>query len=158
MNELLSRFSPREKAILATAVIALSGILIHALLIEPFNQKKLELNEALEQANIDLKWMRTAVYQLPRGNVLAQAIEFEGSLANLIDKEVRSQDLSSFLTQMTPIDDEEIRIRYKDINFNRLLNFIAQVNSRGLKVKDLRINATDTTADVDCSLVLEKVG
>ena len=158
MKELLSRFSSREKTILALATIALTAILIHALLIEPFNQKKTELSEALEQANIDLKWMRTAIYQLPQGNVLAQAIEFEGSLANLIDKEVRSQDLSDFLTQMTPINDDEIRIRFKDINFNQLLNFIAQVNSRGLDVKDLRIDATDKTADVDCSLVLEKLG
>jgi type II secretory pathway component PulM len=59
---------------------------------------------------------------------------------------------------MTPINNDEIRVRYKNINFNRLLNFIAQVNSQGLKVKDLRINATDKAADVDCSLVLEKNG
>jgi type II secretory pathway component PulM len=140
------------------AFVALSGILIHALLIGPFSQKKIVLDEALEQANIDLNWMRTAVYQLPQGNVLAQAINFEGSLANLIDKEVRSQDLSNFLTQMTPIGDDEIRIRYNNINFNRLLKFIAQVNSQGPQAKDLRIDATDKTADVDCSLVLEKVG
>ena len=158
MKELLSRFSSREKIILALAFVALSGILIHALFIEPFSQKKIELNDALEQASVDLKWMRTAVYQLPQGNVLAQAINFEGSLANLIDKEVRNQNLSNFLTQMTPINDDEIRIRYKNIDFNRLLNFVAQVNSRGLQVKDLRIDATDKPADVDCSLVLEKVG
>jgi type II secretory pathway component PulM len=89
---------------------------------------------------------------------LSRAIEFEGSLANLIDKEVRSQDLNSFLTQMTPISNDEIRVRYKGINFNQLLGFIATANSQGLKVKDLRINATDQTADVDCSLVLEKNG
>ena len=100
--------------------------------------------------------MQSAVFQLPRGNGLTQASKFEGSLANLIDREVRGQNLSSFLTQMTPISDGEIRVRYKEINFNRLLSFIAQVNSRGLKVKDLRINATDKPGDVDCSLVLEK--
>ena len=158
MNELLARFSSREKAIVSLAAIVLLGVLIHMLIIEPFNQKQSSLSEAIEQGNIDLKWMQTVVHQLPRGNILAQAIKFEGSLANLIDKEVRSQELSSFLTQMTPIDDDEIRIRYKDINFNQLLNFIAQVNSQGLEVKDLRINATDNTAAVDCSLVLQKIG
>ena len=156
MKDLLSKFSSREKTILMLAAIFLVGLLIHALIIEPFNQKQLELNEALEQGNIDLKWMQTAIAQLPRNNILIQAIKFEGSLANLIDKEVRSQNLSTFLTQMTPVSDDEIRIRYKDINFNRLLNFIAQVNSQGLSVKDLRINATDKPGDVDCSLVLEK--
>ncbi len=156
--DFLSKFSSREKTIVTLAAVSLIGLLIHASIIEPFNQKQLELNDALEQGIIDLKWMQTAVVKLPRDNILSRAIEFEGSLANLIDKEVRSQDLNSFLTQMTPISNDEIRVRYKGINFNRLLNFIAQVNSQGLKVKDLRINATDQTADVDCSLVLEKNG
>jgi type II secretory pathway component PulM len=158
MNELLSKLSSREKTILMLAVLALLGLSLHALIIEPYNQKRLELSEAIEQGVIDLKWMRSAVHQLPQGNILTQAIEFEGSLANLIDKQVKTQNLNSFLTQMTPISDDEIRVRYEGINFNRLLAFIAQVNSQGLKVKDLRINATDKPADVDCSLVLEKHG
>lgn len=158
MKALLSRFSSREKTILGLAAVALLGVLLHAFILEPFAQKQTELSEAIEQASIDLKWMQTAVYQLPRSSILAQSIQFEGSLANLIDKQVRSQDLSDFLTQMTPIDDDEIRIRYQEINFNRLLDFIAQVNSQGLEVKDLRISATDKTAEVDCSLVLEKIG
>ncbi len=158
MKDFLSKFSSREKTIVTLAAVSLIGLLIHASIIEPFNQKQLELNDALEQGIIDLKWMQTAVVKLPRDNILSRAIEFEGSLANLIDKEVRSQDLNSFLTQMTPISNDEIRIRYKGINFNRLLNFIAQVNSRGLEVKDLRIDAADKTASVDCSLVLEKLG
>lgn len=158
MNDFLSKFSSREKTIVTFAAISLFGLLVHALIIEPYNQKQLELNEALEQGKIDLLWMQSAVVRLPQNYGITKASIFEGSLANLIDQEVRSQDLNSFLAQMTPINNDEIRVRYKNINFNRLLNFIAQVNSQGLKVKDLRINATDKAADVDCSLVLEKNG
>jgi len=158
VNDFLSKFSSREKTIVTFAAISLFGLLVHALIIEPYNQKQLELNEALEQGKIDLLWMQSAVVRLPQNNRITKASIFEGSLANLIDQEVRSQDLNSFLAQMTPINNDEIRVRYKNINFNRLLNFIAQVNSQGLKVKDLRINATDKVADVDCSLVLEKNG
>ena len=156
MNDFLSKFSSREKTIVTFAAISLFGLLVHALIIEPYNQTQLELNEALEQGRIDLLWMQSAVVRLPQNNSITKASIFESSLANLIDQEVRSQDLNSFLAQMTPINNDEIRVRYKNINFNRLLNFIAQVNSQGLKVKDLRINATDKAADVDCSLVLEK--
>ena len=145
-----------KKTIVTFAAISLFGLLVHALIIEPYNQTQLELNEALEQGRIDLLWMQSAVVRLPQNNSITKASIFESSLANLIDQEVRSQDLNSFLAQMTPINNDEIRVRYKNINFNRLLNFIAQVNSQGLKVKDLRINATDKAADVDCSLVLEK--
>ncbi len=158
MNDFLSKFSSREKTIVTFAAISLFGLLVHALIIEPYNQKQLELNEALEQGKIDLLWMQSAIVRLPQNSGITKASIFEGSLANLIDQEVRSQDLNSFLAQMTPINNDEIRVRYKNINFNRLLNFIAQVNSQGLKVKDLRINATDKAADVDCSLVLEKNG
>ena len=133
------------------------GLLVHALVIEPYNQRQRELTDALEQGSIDLLWIQSAVARLPQNNSLTPETIFEGSLANLIDKEVRSQGLNSFLAQMTPIKDDEIRIRYKNINFNQLLKFIAQVNNQGLKVKDLRINAADKPSDVDCSLVLEKV-
>ena len=154
----LSKLSLREKAIVSIAGIILLGMLFHALLIEPFNQKELELNQAFEQGLIDLKWMRTAVTQIPQNKGPIETVNFQGSLANLIDREVKSQDLNGFLTQMTPISDDEIRVRYKAINFNRLLRFIAIVNSQGLKVKDLRVDATDKLADVDCSLILQKNG
>jgi len=158
VKDLFSKFSSREKAILALGALSLLALSIHALVIEPFIEKQLEVIGALDQSTIDLEWMKSAVSQLPIGNRLGQSIKFEGSLANLIDKEVRSQGLNNFLTQMTPVSDDEIRVRYKDINFNRLLGFIAQVNTQGLKVKDLRINTTDKPADVDCSLVLIKNG
>ncbi len=156
MKDYLSKFSSREKTIVTLAAFSLLGLLVHALIIDPYNQRQLELNEAHEQGNIDLLWIKSAVVRLPLISSRSQARNFEGSLANLIDNEVRSQDLNSFLAQMTPVNDDEIRIRYKNINFNRLLNFIAQVNSQGLRVKDLRINASDKPSDVDCSLVLEK--
>lgn len=156
MKDYLSKLSSREKSIVTLAAMVLLGMLVHALVIEPYMEKKIELDEAIEQGRIDLKWMQSAVYELPQGGASSSSNEFEGSLANLINKLVKSQNLDSFLTQMTPVSDDEIRIRYKSINFNRLLNFIAQVNRQGLKVKDIRINASDKAALVDCSLVLEK--
>jgi len=156
VKDFLSNFSSREKIIVTLAAISLLGLLVHALVIEPYNQRQRELTDALKQGSIDLLWIQSAVARLPQNSGPASETIFEGSLANLIDREVRSQDLNSFLAQMTPVNDDEIRIRYKNINFNRLLKFIAQVNNQGLKVKDLRINATDKLSDVDCSLVLKK--
>ena len=156
MKDYLSKLSSREISIVTLAAMVLLGMLVHALIIEPYIEKKIELDEAIEQGRIDLNWMQSAVYKLPQGGVSTSSKEFEGSLANLINKLVKSQNLDGFLTQMTPVSDNEIRVRYKSINFNRLLNFIAQVNRQGLKVKDLRINASDKAAYVDCSLILEK--
>ena len=54
---------------------------------------------------------------------------------------------------MSPIGSDEIRMRYNAVDFNRLVNFIAQVNARGLEIKDLRITAADTPGRVDSSLI-----
>ena len=55
---------------------------------------------------------------------------------------------------MSPVGNDEIRLRYSAVEFNRLIQFIAQVNARGLEVRDLRISAVDSPGAVDSSLVL----
>ncbi len=158
MQQFFNRLNPREKAIVVVSALVLAALMLHALVIEPYNQKQSQLVEQLEQGLIDLKWMQGVVQHLPAGQLSVSATQFEGSLANLIDQEVRGLGLEDALAQMTPTGEDEIRVRFTSIAFNRLLNFIAQVNSQGLRVRDLRINATDQRADVDSSLVLEKDG
>jgi type II secretory pathway component PulM len=158
MQEFLNRLSTREKTIVVVSALLLAGLGLHALVIEPYQQKQSSLVEQLEQGMIDLKWMHSVVQRLPASQLSVAAADFEGSLANLIDQEVRSLGLEDALAQMTPTGEDEIRVRFTSIAFNRLLNFIAQVNSQGLRVRDLRINSTDQRADVDASLVLEKDG
>ena len=73
---------------------------------------------------------------------------------NFINQAVSRQGLSQQLSQMSPIGDDEIRMRYNAVDFNRLVGFIAQVNSSGLEIKDLRISAADNPGVVDSSLIL----
>jgi len=158
VKDYIARLSPRERTIFGLSGLALLGLLIHALVLEPYFQKQSSLIDQLDQAIIDLRWMESEVHRLPVAAISGEAIKFEGSLANLIDKEVRSQKLDSKLAQMTPVGTDEIRVRFAGIPFDKLLNFIARINNQGLSVKDLRINASDKRADVDASLVLNKNG
>ncbi len=156
MANLMSRYSTREKMIVLLAIIIMSGLSIHALLIEPYQNRMTNLSEQLQQANGDLQWMKTMLHRLPaRGENQTQK-SFDGSLANLINKSVRQQKLNTFLTQMTPRGDDEIRVRFSAIPFEQLIRFVAIVNDEGLNVKDLRINAADNPGQVDSSLVLNK--
>jgi predicted RNA binding protein with dsRBD fold (UPF0201 family) len=77
-------------------------------------------------------------------------------LANLINQAVASQKLNTYLTQMTPMGESEIRIRYSAIDFNQLITFIATLKERGLIIKDLRINSTSDIATVDSTVVFIK--
>jgi len=101
-------------------------------------------------------WMKTAVTRLPAAGAAnpagGQAIS--GTLANFIDQVVRRQGLSEQLSQISPIGNDEIRMRYNAVDFNRLVSFIAQVNTSGLEIKDIRILPADIPGIVDSNIVL----
>lgn len=152
----MSRYSAREKAIVLLAIIVLAGLSLHALVIEPYQNRNTSLSEQVEQARTDLAWMKSMMPKLPAAQKNLTQSEFDGSLANLINQSVREQQLNNFLAQMTPRGDDEIRIRFSAIPFDLLVRFIANVNDDGLQVKDLRINAADNPGQVDSNIVLNK--
>ena len=156
MSELLARYSPREKMIVAFALLVMLVIGGHALVIEPYLQRVAALQDEIEQQRADLEWMRSAVARLPNSAMTADSAEISGTLANFIDQAVRRQGLAGQLSQMSPVGEDEIRMRYSAVEFNRLIAFIALVNSSGLAVKDIRISPAETPGIVDANLVLER--
>jgi type II secretory pathway component PulM len=156
MSELFARYSLREKAIIALALLVIVVIGAHALVVEPYLERVAALQDEIEQQREDLKWMRSAVTRIPAADAAAAASAdpISGTLANFIDQAVRRQGLTGQLSQMSPVGDDEIRMRFSDVDFNRLVGFIAQVNSSGLDVKDIRISPADTPGIADSSLVL----
>ena len=153
MLSLLERYTLREKAIVGIGLLVLIVLGIHALVIEPYQLRISELEQEIEQQRTDLNWMRTAVAGLPPAGSGSVRKQISGTLANFIDQVVRRQGLSGQLSTMSPIGNDEIRMRYSGVDFNRLVGFIAQVNSNGLEIKDIRISAADDPGVVDSSLV-----
>jgi len=156
MAEFMSRYSARERLIVIIAVVVMLGLGIHALIIEPYQQKVASLSEDLEQGKADLKWMEATVRQLPAKGSKSQNNSFDGTLANFINRTVSQQKLNAFLAQMTPKGESEIRVRFKAVPFQDLMVFVSKMKDQGLNVRDLRVNAGDNPAQVDSSLVLDK--
>jgi type II secretory pathway component PulM len=154
MLKLLERYTLREKAIVGAALLVLIVLGIHAFVIEPYQERIATVREAIAQQRADLAWMRSAVAGMPTGGAAASTTQISGTLANFINQAVQRQGLSGQLSQISPIGNDEIRMRYSAVDFNRLVNFIAQVNSSGLDIKDIRISAADDPGIVDSSLVL----
>jgi len=154
MFELLARYSQREKMIVLAALLMMIVIGVHALIIEPYQLRISELQGEIDQQRTDLGWMRNAVANMPVNVATSAAVEINGTLANFIDQAVRSQGLSGQLTQMSPVGSDEIRMRYSAVDFNQLIGFIAEVNSSGLDVKDIRISPSGTPGIVDSNIVL----
>lgn len=154
MLEYLYRFTPRERLVIAVAVLVAVGLGLHALIIEPYQQRVSELEEAVERQRADLAWMRSVIVGMPTRELADNDTQIEGTLANFINQAVNRQGLSSQLSQMSPIGNDEIRMRYNAVEFNQLVNFIARINASGLEIKDLRITEIDTPGKVDSSLIL----
>ena len=154
MLKLLERYTLREKAIVGLGLLVLIVLGIHAFVIEPYQERVATVREAIAQQRADLAWMRSAVAGMPTGEAVAGTAQISGTLANFINQAVQRQGLSGQLSQISPIGNDEVRMRYSAVDFNRLVSFIAQVNSSGLDIKDIRISAADNPGIVDSSLVL----
>ena len=155
MFSFLAQYSLREKAIVAVALFVLVVLGVHAFVIEPYQQRVVALQQEIEQQNTDLAWMRSTVSRLPAGGVAnSNNQSISGTLANFIDQVVRRQGLSQQLSQISPVGNDEIRMRYKAVDFNRLVSFIAEVNSKGVLVKDMRILPAEVPGIVDSHIVL----
>ena len=154
MLSLLERYTLREKAIVGVALVVVLLLGVHALVVEPYQDRVSAVREQIAQQREDLAWMRSAVAGMPAGELGASTSQISGTLANFIDQAVRRQGLAGQLSQMSPIGSDEIRMRYSAVDFNRLIDFIAQVRSSGLEVKDMRISAADDPGIVDSSMVL----
>jgi type II secretory pathway component PulM len=156
MFSFLAQYSLREKAIVAVALLVVILLGVHAFVIEPYQERVAILHQDIEQQNSDLVWMKSVVARLPAAGVASsvsnQAIS--GTLASFIDQVVRRQGLREQLSQISPIGNDEIRMRYKAVDFNRLVGFIAQINGSGLEVKDIRILPADIPGIVDSNIVL----
>ena len=157
MFELWARALPREKLVVGLALLVLLVIILHSQVIEPYQLRLGELQDEVEQQRTDLQWMKSTVARIPATAATSSATEIQGTLANFIDQAVRHQGLTEQLSQMSPVGTDEVRIRYAAVDFNRLIGFIAQVNSSGLEIKDIRISPGDDPGIVDCILVLVRL-
>ena len=154
MSDFLARYSQREKTIVVLLLLVVIGLGLHALIVEPYQLRVATVRAEIEQQTADLAWMKSAVAKLPAAQMNNVTVKIDGTLANFINQAVRRQGLSGQLSQMSPIGSDEIRMRYSAVDFNRLIDFIAQVRSSGLEVKDMRISAADDPGIVDSSMVL----
>ena len=154
MSEWFNKLAPRERLIVLTAAAVLFVLLVHALVIGPYQEKRQALQDELEQQQADLAWMRTAVTRLPVTGATQGSAQINGTLANFVDQAVRQQGLSGQLSSMSPVGNDTIRMRLSAVDFNRLIAFIARIYTSGLQIRDVRISSTGTPGLVDSNLVL----
>ncbi len=154
MPEWLAKYSMRERLIVLVALAVILGLGVHAFVVEPYQMRLGEVRDALDQQRADLQWTRSAIARLPRDSGNNGRTQISGSLANFVNQTVRREGLIQQMSQISPVGEDEIRMRYNAVEFNRLISFIAVVSASGLEIKDIRISAVDNPGVVDSSIVL----
>ena len=155
MLDWIARLSGREQAILIIAFVVLLGIGLHGGLIEPYRLKQTALQDELEQRQADLSWMQTAVLQLRPASATASTQKIQGSLVNYLDRQVRQVGLTESLAQMSPLNDGEVRLRFRSADFAAYLRLIAQISDAGLSIKDVQVTAIDNApGQINTNLIL----
>ena len=117
MAEFLARYTLREKLIVGVGLLVLVVLVLHALVIEPYQLRSVELADEIEQQRDDLEWMRNAVANMPADLRSAPTQQIEGTLASFVDQVVRPTGLVDPEVEVRPastqVDDllSEIRLR-----------------------------------------------
>ena len=144
--------SLRERIIVAAAVMVALYIAVDMLLVQPFTGSFEQVQENTIQAQDDLSWMQQAVTRIPAGS---SGKSLQGSIVSYVDGQISRAGFKSNLQQMTPLQDDAVRVRLRDVEFDKLLTFFAAVNAR-VVIDEVRILPQGSAGLVNASLVLKK--
>ncbi|MFT5503691.1 MAG: type II secretory pathway component PulM [Gammaproteobacteria bacterium] len=154
--KIFERFNQRELLILMLGSVVMIGLTIHSFIIEPYNDRYSRVAEKVSLAKTDLGWIADAASQISRSMIVRETGSFTGSLANKLNQIVQSLGLKSYLAQMTPVGDNEVRIRFSKLEFSHFLRLIAVCRDSNIKIVDFRIDVTAQKSIVDASIVLAR--
>ena len=154
MKEWWNRISIREQAIVGIAGLIALVVILDGLVVTPYHLHSQQLDEQISQAREDLGWMQQAVRRLPRQNSQA-ARQISGRLVTFIDGQISRAGLKQSMQQMTPIQDNSVRLRLADVEFNQLLRFFSSLDGL-VMIDEARILPSDQPGQVSVNLVVSK--
>lgn len=155
MREWWNSISLREQAIVAIAALVALVVIIDSLLLTPYQINRQRLDEQIIQAQEDLGWMQQAVKRLP-DQPNAGGKRISGRLVTFVDGQISGAGLKQSMQQMTPIDDNAVRLRLADVEFNSLLRFFSGIDGL-VSIDEARILPADREGQVNVSLVVSKI-
>jgi len=142
----------RERIILYVAGLVVLFILLDSFVIQQYSLKNQQLVEQIEQSKDDLEWMKQAVFRLPASNKKTSKI-MSGRVVTFLDQQLGKQGLKKNMQQMTPIQKHSARLRLSEVEFNKLLKFLAAIQG-SVNIDEVRLLPSDKNGFVNVSLVV----
>lgn len=143
--------SLRERLILIVGIAVILILVADSLLVAPFQSHQQELKEQIEQGRQDLAWMQDAVHRLPSSPATIKRVK--GRLISFVDQQIGKAGMKKNMKQMTPVDQNMVRVRFSSVEFSKLLQLFNQM-SGAVEIGEARILPEGKPGIVSASLVL----
>lgn len=157
MKHYWANLQPRERHTLLGGGVALALILVYALVIDPFQQELLRLQQSVDSQEEALAWMRQASTEVKRlrGSSPAAGRVSGQSLMSLVDSSARSAGLSGTIKQIKP-EGHAVKVRLEEVGFDDMLRWLEQLSARqGVSVSGLVMERLPQPGRVNASVTLD---
>lgn len=142
----------REQLIVLVAVVVVMLLLLDSLIVSPYQDARQSLDESIEQAELDLQWMESAVLRLSTSS--ERKTSFNGNLLTQVDSQIKRLKLKDNMKQMSPVNERTVKLRLEDADFNQLLRLIDSLDKVSIAVDEIRVLPAEKNGFVNVSLVV----
>lgn len=142
----------REQLIVQVAVVVILVLLVDSFIVSPYQQARQSLDESIEQAELDLQWMESAVLRL--GKSSDRKTSFNGNLLTQVDNQIKRLKLKNNMKQMSPVNERTVKLRLEEADFSRLLRLIEALDRVSVAIDEIRVLPTEKNGFVNASLVV----
>ncbi|HHQ14490.1 MAG TPA: type II secretion system protein M [Chromatiales bacterium] len=156
-----SGLAPRERILVSVAAVLTIIAIVVLGIVQPLTRKADRSQEIITEQETLLDELEQVATRLgpqrgTTGNTSAPASQ---SLVLIVDRTTRGHELAKFLTRSQPDGNEKIRLRFEGAPFDRLVEWLVEVQERhGLAVESANIDQATEPGRVNCNLVLVHSG
>lgn len=155
------QLAERDRRILIIGSVIVSAFLVWSFAWHPLALKQAQLVERLENARLDLAYVRVAeaeVERLRTAGVQSRADRQGKSLLALVDVSARGAGLDSVLKRLEPVGSNSVRASFEFVSFDSLIAWIEQLaRDYGVQITDFSADRVDATGLVNARVTLEDV-
>lgn len=154
MRNYWDSLQPRERLILAMASLFIVIILLYLLLIEPALNERDKLEGRIANQQEDLLWMKDAATQLKGvSGRLGQKRVGGQSLLSYVDRSAKEHALGAAIKRIQP-EGNKVRIRFEKVAFDRMTNWLAQIELAGYSIDGVVIERQADAGMVNARIVI----
>ena len=131
------QLQPQEKQLVLITAVIVGFYLFWLLIWQPLNQNIESTSKKIAKEQELLTWVAT---QTARFEQSKQGTVFRGSLTAAVNQSAKQQGI--VVSRMQP-QQEMLQVWVEDIAFDKLLNWLSQLNQQGIQVVNIDIQQTD---------------